>query len=256
MTSSLRRALPFLVAALTIAAAPVKDYAPYPQPDHGYVTDIAHVLTAQEEERLEQWLIQTEQGTKTEIIVVTIRSLQDYPGSSNSSIEEFAKGLFNTWGIGNKPKNDGILLLVSVGDRKARIELGAGYPASRDTDANRIMQNTIVPEFRKGNYAAGIEKGVKAIIVEFTDYRVGVNWRLVMYPVLILIAVIVAISLFRSGRKGWGWVVVGLILLLILGLLRTLKEVNRFGKSSGWSAGGLGGFGGGFSSGGGATGSW
>ena len=96
MTSSLRRALPFFVAALTIAAAPVKDYAPYPQPDHGYVTDIADVLTAEEEERLEQWLIQTEQGTKTEIIVVTIRSLNDYPGSSNRSIEEFAKGLFNT----------------------------------------------------------------------------------------------------------------------------------------------------------------
>ena len=118
------------------------------------------------------------------------------------------------------------------------------------------MQNTIVPEFRKGNFAAGIEKGVKAIIVEFTDYRVGVNWLLIVYFGLILIAAFVAISLFRSGRKGWGWVVVGLILLLLLGLLRTLKEANRFGKSSGWSAGGLGGFGGGFSSGGGATGSW
>lgn len=256
MTSSLRRAFALLIAALTIAAAPVNDYAPFPQPDHGYVTDIAGVLTTHEEERLEQWLIQTEEGTKTEMIVVTIRSLQDYPGSSNSSIEEFAKGLFNKWGIGNKPKNDGILLLVSVGDRKARIESGAGYPASRDADANRIMQQTIVPEFRKENFAAGIEKGVKAIIVEFTDYRVGLNWLLVIYAALILIAAVVAISLFRSGRKGWGWVMVGLILLLLLGLLRALKEINRFKKSSGWSAGGLGGFGGGFSSGGGATGSW
>ena len=233
-----------------------KDYAPYPQPDHGYVTDIAGVLTPQQEERLEQWLIRTEEGTKTEIIVVTIRSIHDYPGTSNSSIEEFARGLFNKWGIGNLPKNDGILLLVSIGDRKARIELGAGYPASRDADASRIMQHTIVPQFRRGNYAAGIEKGVKAIIAEFTDYRVGVNWPLILYPVLIVIGIVVAISLFRSGRKGWGWVVVGLILLLILLLLRVLKEVTRFGKSSNWSPGGLGGFGGGFSSGGGATGSW
>lgn len=231
-------------------------YAPYPQPDHGYVTDIAHVLTPQQEERLEQWLIRTEEGTKTEVVVVTIRSMQDYPGSSNSSIEEFAKGLFNKWRIGNVAANDGILLLVSVEDRNARIELGAGYPASRNADANRIMQNTIVPEFRKGEYAAGIEKGVKAIVVEFTGYRIGVNWPLIASPILILIGVVVAISLFRSGRNGWGWVVIGLILVLLLVLLRALREVNRFGKSSGWSAGGLGGFGGGFSSGGGATGSW
>ncbi|HEU4522875.1 MAG TPA: TPM domain-containing protein [Thermoanaerobaculia bacterium] len=256
MTSSSRKAFAVLIAALTIAAAPVKDYAPYPQPDSGYVTDLAGLLSEQEEERLEQWLIRTEEGTRTEIIVVTIPSMRGYPGSSNGSIEEFARALFNTWGIGNRPKNDGILLFVSVNDRKARIELGAGYPASRDADANRIMQNTIVPEFRKGNLAKGIEKGVKAIVAEFTDYRVGVNWPLVMYPLLILIAAIVAISLFRSGRKGWGWVVVGLILLLLLALLRALKEVSRFGESSTWSPGGLGGFGGGSSRGGGATGSW
>ena len=256
MTSSLRRAFVLSLVALTVAAAPVQDYAPYPQPDAGYVTDLAGVLTTAEEERLEQWLIRTESGTKTEIIVVTIRSMKDYPGSADSSIEEFAKGLFNTWGIGNKSKNDGILLLVSVGDRNARIELGAGYPPARDSDANRIMQQTIVPEFRNDDYAAGIEKGVKAIIAEFTDFRVGVNWLLIMYGALILIAAVVAISLFRSGRKGWGWVVVGLILLLLLGLLRALKETRRFGKSSGWSPGGLGGFGGGSSRGGGATGSW
>src|SRR5688500_4415347 len=176
MTSSLLRAFVLSLAAMTAGAAAVKDYAPYPQPDHGYVTDLAGVLTPQQEERLEQWLIQTEAGTRTEIIVVTIRSIDDYPGSSNSSIEEFAKGLFNTWGIGNKPKNDGILLLVGVGDRRARIELGAGYPVPRNADANRVMQQTILPEFRKGDYAAGIEKGVKATIAEFTDYRVGLDW--------------------------------------------------------------------------------
>ncbi|HEX8043871.1 TPM domain-containing protein, partial [Candidatus Deferrimicrobium sp.] len=69
------------------------------------------VLTAQQEERLEQWLIQTEQGTNTEIIVVTIGSLQDYPGSNNGSIEEFAKGLFNTWVLGTKPISDGLALI-------------------------------------------------------------------------------------------------------------------------------------------------
>lgn len=256
MTSFLRNAIAVLAVTLTTTAASSQNYAPYPQPDSGYVTDLAGVLTDRQEERLEQWLIQTEHGTKNEIIVVTIPSMSSYPGSSNSSIETFATGLFNKWGIGNRPRNDGILLLVSVGDRKARIELGAGHVAARDAEASRIMQNTIVPEFRSGNYAAGIEKGVKEIISSFTDYRAGVNWPVVIYPALILAAVIVAISLFRNGRTGWGWVVVGLVLLLLLGLLRTLKEVTRFGRSSDWSPGGLGGFGGGSSSGGGATGSW
>lgn len=254
MTSSLLKGFAILLT-LAVTAAVAADDSPYPKPDSGYVTDLAGVLTDREEERLEQWLIQTEDGTKTEIIVVTIPSLREYPGSSNRSIEQFATALFDKWGIGNLPKNDGILLLVSVGDRKARIELGAGH-ASRDADANRIMQNEIVPEFRKGDYAGGIEKGVREIIVEFTDYRVGVNWPVVIYPALILVAGLVAISLFRSGRTGWGWVVVGLIIVLLLGLLRTLKEVNRFGRSKDWSPGGLGGFGGGSSRGGGATGSW
>ena len=205
MTSFLRNALAILVVTLTTTAASSQDYAPYPQPDNGYVTDLADVLTDRQEERLEQWLIQTEDGTKTEIIVVTIPSMRSYPGSSNTSIEEFATGLFNKWGIGNHPKNDGILMLVSVGDRKARIELGAGHVAARDAEASRIMQNTIVPEFRNGNYADGIEKGVKEVIATFTDYRVGVNWPVVIYPALILAAVIVATELFPFEPTTWTW---------------------------------------------------
>lgn len=188
--------------------------------------------------------------------MVTIRSIRDYPGTDNASIENFATALFKQWGIGNLPKNDGILLLVAVADRQARVELGAGYPPSRDADANLIMQKVIVPKFRQGEYARGIKDGVKAIVVEFTDYRIGINWALIVYPLLIIIAIVIAVSLFRHGRTGWGWVVVGLVLLLLLGFLRALKELNRFGSSKGWAAGGLGGFGGGFSKGGGATGSW
>jgi uncharacterized protein len=102
-----------------------KDYSPFPNPGSGYVTDIANVLTLEEEERIERWLWSTESKTGVEIIVVIIDSIRHYPGTPNSSIEPFAMGLFDAYGIGNMPENNGVLLLVAVRDRKARIELGA-----------------------------------------------------------------------------------------------------------------------------------
>jgi len=239
--------------------SPRKDYAPFPEPDAGYVTDIADLLTRDEEERIERWLWQTESRTGVEIIVVCIDSIRDYPGTPASSIEVFAMALFDRYGIGNMPDNNGVLLLVAVRDRKARIELGAGYGRRRDADARRIMDGEIVPSFRTEDYAGGVEKGVKAIMLEFAGVRVGLNWPLIAVAIAIPIVALIAVSLFRSGKRGWGWVCVGLLIVLILTLLwiirQTLLHMPK-GDSSGWSSGGLGGFGGGFSGGGGATGTW
>lgn len=252
-----------LLACLTFAdeekEAPGKDYAPFPQPDAGYVTDIADVLTRDEEEEIERWLWQTESRTNVEIIVVLIESIEDYPGTPNSSIETFATGLFDKYGIGNMPKNDGVLLLVAATDRNARIELGAGHGRSRDGDAVRIMNRVLVPRFKKEEYAEGVREGVQAIMLEFAGVRVGWNWPLIIVLAAIPIVAIIAYSLFKSGKRGWGWVFVGLLILLVLAaiwiVIQTLRHMPR-SRSSSWSSGGLGGFGGGFSGGGGATGSW
>jgi uncharacterized protein len=260
MSSSSSKALLAVFCGLFFAATPTQDYAPYPRPDSGYVTDLGGLLSPQEEERIEQWLIRVEASSRTEIIVVTINSIGDYPGTDNASIETFATALFNRWGIGNRPANDGILLLVAVRDRKARIELGAGYPASRNADATAIMQNLILPKFRDGKYAAGITNGVKAIVNEFTTTRIGLPWKLIGVGTLFIVCVLVSISLFMSGRRGWGWVFAGFALLLLLVLVylivAIIRDRMRYGRSGGWKAGGLGGFGGGFSRGGGATGGW
>ncbi len=259
-----------------------KDYSPYPHPDAGYVTDLAHLLTPDQEERIERWLWQTESRTGVEIIVVTIYSVRDYVGPTSISdaftkqlnekygafypespasvsIETFARGLFDKYGIGNMPQNNGVLLLVAVKDRKARIELGAGYAHARDADADRIMQQEILPYFRKDDYAGGITSGVKAIMLTFANVRVGYNWPLIIGITAIPVVGLIAYSLFRSGKRGWGWICVGLLIVLILFvlwvLLQTLRHMPR-GRSGGWSPGGAGGFGGGFSGGGGATGSW
>jgi len=236
-----------------------KDYSPFPNPDAGYVTDIGNLLTLDEEERIERWLWQAESRTGIEIIVVTVNSIADYPGTPNSSIKQFATGLFDTYGIGNMPKNDGVLLLVAVSDRKARIELGAGYGRLKDADARRIMGEEIVPSFRDEDYATGITKGVRAIMLEFAGLRVGINWLLIIVVVSILVVALIAFSLFKSGKRGWGWVCVGLLVVLVLALFWILRQMFQNmprGRSSGWSSGGRGGFGGGFSGGGGATGSW
>ena len=237
-----------------------KDYAPFPNPDAGYVTDIAGLLTDAEEEKIEQWLWRTESKTGVENAVVIISSIKDYKGTPNYSIEQFAEGLFNRYRIGNLPKNDGVLLLVTRKDRKVRIELGKHYGRARGRDARRIMQKVIIPRFKEDDYAAGITDGVRAIMREFAGVRIGINWPLIILLIAIPILVLIIVSLFRSGKRGWGWVCVGLLIVAVMGVLwvvwTTVKHMPR-GRSGGWSSGGFGGgFGGGSSGGGGATGSW
>ncbi len=236
-----------------------KDYRPYPQPDSGYVSDHADVLTVDQEEEIERWLWQVESRTEVEIIVVIIESMGAYPNTANGSIEAFATALFDTYGIGNMPKNDGILLLVSIKDRKARIELGKYYGHGRDGDAERIMQKTLIPHFKKEQYAAGIRAGVKDLMTEFADVRVGFPWSLIFIPLGMAVVAGTAFSLFRQGKRGWGWVLVGIFFVLGLVLLRIIVGILQqmpIDHSSGWSSGGIGGFGGGSSGGGGASGSW
>jgi len=237
-----------------------KDYAPYPQPDSGYVTDLANLLTIEEEEEIEVWLWQVESKTGVEIAVLTINSISDYPGTSNSSLQSFAKGLFNEYGIGNMPKNNGILLLIAKKDRKAKIELGAYYGHTRDMDALKIMDNKIIPYFKKDAYAKGIMNGVKAIVYEFSGCRIGIPWNLIIMLLAIPVCILIAYSLFKNGKRGWGWVVIGMIFIIILVSLRVIFTIIKHlpsSRSSSWSSGGFGGgFGGGFSGGGGASGSW
>jgi uncharacterized protein len=250
----------FLCSSASLAADTAKNYAPYPQSDRGYVTDHADLLTDAQEEELESWIYTCEKEYGFEMAVVTIRSVWDYPGTANSSIESFATGLFNAYGIGNMPRNDGVLLLVAVKDRKARIELGAYYGGSRDSDSNRIMQNVIIPQFKKDRYDKGIMNGTRAIIKEFAGVRIISGWVKVIIVGLIVVLIPVTISLFRSGKRGWGWVCVGLIVVLLLALFVLMKKTVENlpeGDGDGGGVGGFGGgFGGGFSGGGGATGSW
>lgn len=147
-------------------------------------------------------------------------------------------------------------------ESRSGIEIASRRPSrsQRDADAARVMQQSILPHFRDDDYSEGITEGVRALASEFASLRLGFPRRLVWTSGAILAGILIAISLFRNGKRGWGWVVVGFVFVALLFVFRMLQGIARHmpeSSSSSWSPGGFGGgFGGGFSGGGGATGSW
>lgn len=182
------------------------------------------------------------------LFVVTISSLSNY-GASGLGVEGYATALFNHWGIGSQARNYGILLLVSTGDRKARIELGAGYGRNQDAASQDIMQSLIIPAFKRDDYSTGIVDGVRGLDAMARGLALPMptppKWLLPSLIIGGILFVLMIINLFRSGRSGWAWALIAALAALIFFALRN--------ANSGSSAGG---FGGGTSGGGGATGSW
>lgn len=205
------------------------------------------------------------------LIVVTIESMGRY-SSRSMTIEQFSSTLYNQWGIGyleknGKPWNKGILLLVSRDDRKARIELGAGYGHTKDAECNAIMQNQIISRFKASKFSAGIRSGVEALDAMAreqegkkiqTEEEESSLWFL--NPWILVVAAIfifTIVSSARSGRIGLAWMLWGALFSVLGWLLHSMgtAKVESGGDGGGGSFSG-GSFGGGFSGGGGATGSW
>jgi uncharacterized membrane protein YgcG len=135
----------------------------YPPPVDKYVNDYAKVLGRSEERELRAMLSDLDGRTGTEATVLTIGSVSDY-GTEGTTIELFATNLFNTWGIGNRQRNDGLLILVAVNDRKARIELGSGYSEELNEVMQDILDEKMLPYFREDDYDRGLREGVQAVI--------------------------------------------------------------------------------------------
>jgi uncharacterized protein len=146
-------ALGFLFAfATSVIAAPT-----YPELT-GRVTDEAGLLSAEDRAAIESELAALEQTSTDQLAVVTVKSLQGYP------IEDYGIGLARTWGIGQKDKDNGTLLIVAPNERKVRIEVGRRLePMLTDTMSMLIIENAILPKFRRGDFAGGIKDGVRDI---------------------------------------------------------------------------------------------
>ena len=219
------------------------------------------------------------------IIVVTIPSMAPYGGGP---IEELATRWFNEWGIGKgaeSGRNKGILLLISVGDRRARIELGADYGSAWDAHCQRIMDGIIIPHFKQGDYKSGIVAGVRALgemaamdinapptaswESKLDEFQKGIASDEPLTPMTIVprnlgflfigMSVILFICAFVFPKYRKILIQIAVLLITVSLALYVLLIVLAFltrGSSRGGGFSSSGGFGGGFSGGGGATGSW
>lgn len=151
------------IATLVMSLLPVTAQTNYPIAGDAYVNDYAQLLTPEDAASIRQSFAQLEAQQGIEAVVVTIESIQAY-ATDDKTVESFATHLFNTWGIGHAEKNNGILVLVAVGDRAVRIEAGAGYGTSLDSPLKKIIDQAMVPRFKQGDYSSGIRSGAEAII--------------------------------------------------------------------------------------------
>ena len=123
------------------------------------VTDVTGTLSAQNIARLEQKLAAFEREKGVQVAVLIVPTVQP------ESIEEYAVRVFEQWKLGRKRVDDGVLLVVAKNDRKLRIEVGYGLEgALNDATAKRIISDDIVPHFKHGDFAAGIDAGVSRIL--------------------------------------------------------------------------------------------
>ncbi|ADN02288.1 TPM domain-containing protein [Spirochaeta thermophila] len=233
-----------------------------PDTPAGRVNDFADILATETEQTLEQLLARYEEATTNQLVVVTVPSL------GGESIESYSISLAEKWKIGQKDKDNGVILLVAPRERLVRIEVGYGLePVLTDATSALIIQRTILPAFREGAYDEGVRLGVEKIIEATTDEETRSRIFSGYTP-----AEPDAPSLLED-RALWGVVLFlgALFLILFLDQARGSHTVGRrrrrriplywwFGGGSGggsWGSGGGGfsGGGGGFG-GGGASGGW
>src|SRR5262245_15836086 len=181
----------------------------------GRVVDEAGLYDPAAKAALEKKLADFETKTTGQLVVVTLKSLQ------GTSIEDYGYQLGRHWGIGQKEKNSGALLIVVPSERKVRIEVGYGLEGElTDAVSKLIIEHAIVPRFRAGDFAGGVNRGVDDIIHALNDpdeWRARARQRpdgqaLGFNIVLALLLVIVVIIILRSiaqsqqssatGRRG------------------------------------------------------
>ena len=247
--------VPLLLMLLPVA--PAHGAATFPV-TQGFVTDAANVIPAETARRIEVRLEELRARTGTEVAVVTV------PSISPLTIEEYATELFARWGIGQKGKDTGVLIVVAVKERKVRIETGYGIePILPDGKAGAIIREVMLPRFKQGALGEGLAAGAEAV-AEIVARAEGITlspspgprlpnrspppaivWPLILIAFLGLFwALPFWLARLRHGGFFWG------------GGPLTWGGGYGSGFGGGGFSGGFGGFGGGGSGGGGASGGW
>lgn len=223
----------------------------------GRVQDEAGLLSPALRERIDGMLFAYQQQTGHQLALLTVRSLE------GDSLEEFSIRVVEAWQLGDKQRDDGVLLLVAVAERKLRIEVGYGLEGDLpDAIASRIIRDVISPAFRRGEPQAGIVAGLQAIMQATGGANIPVPESNVPrqrsrsserqppggFSLLVLVGMVLLVLLGggRGGRSG------------LLAAAPFLLGGHRGYRGGGFGGGGGGGFrgGGGGFGGGGASGDW
>ncbi len=134
----------------------------------GRVVDNAGILSLKTKEQLNKILKNFENKTTNQVVVVTLKSLQ------GTSISDFGYQLGRYWGIGQKNKNNGVLLIIAPNEKKVRIEVGYGLEGTlTDAISSVIIHQKIIPYFKKGDFDKGVLEGTKAILLSLKDIYVS-----------------------------------------------------------------------------------
>ncbi|PZD71452.1 hypothetical protein C1752_06369 [Acaryochloris thomasi RCC1774] len=217
------------IASSTLPAIAVSiEQVPNPRQNNGgWVTDMADVLSAPTELKLNQMISELEAENSSEIAVVTVPET-----SPSKSPKTFATELFNTWGIGKKGKDNGVLFLVSKGDRRVEIETGYGIePILPNTEVKQLIDDQIIPSLKQDHFDQGVLSGTSVLVTALQNKDSGRSSR----P-------------WSTWIKQWWKIMLFGILWLCSLFFNRGSSHNHHAGSSG------GGFGGGSSGGGGAGG--
>ncbi len=229
-----------------------------PPGEREFVRDLAEMIADADETKIRQACDKLLTAKATPIIVVTIVSMAKH-GGADMRIETFTRLLFDQWGVGHaelsgQAWNTGILMLVSKGDRKLWIEMGAGWDQSKHAVAKRIIDEQIIPRFKAGNFSEGIVAGVESLDKMARGLKLPRRkrpwWHYGLMVGFVGLLIFTIFSLIRRGSGGWAWLFWGAAFALIGYLLYSMLRSS--GRGGGFSGGS---FGGGFG-GGGAGGSW
>lgn len=250
MTSAMVKLKIALFAMLVLIAR--TSYAlDIPERPNRLVNDYAGMLSAAETQALERKLVAYDDSTSTQIAIVVIASLE------GDDLFDYSQRLAESWGIGGKENDNGVLLLIAQAERKIRIHTGYGTEgAIPDAIAKRIIEQEIKPAFQQGNIYGGIDQGTNAMISALAgEYqstgtkKSGKNKTPAFFVILILFLIFFVFGGRRrytgygnSGRRYYGTPFIG--------------GFGSGGGFGGGSGGGFGGFGGGGFGGGGASGGW
>ena len=267
---TLRRALAQMAGALlTLAALLLPGLASaqsFPALT-GPVVDQANVIPADVEARIGQKLVALKTQSQRQLQVVTVASLEDY------DIADYANRLFRSWQLGDKERNDGVMLVVAPNQRRMRIEVGYGMePIITDGFSFLVINKVITPRFKAGDLPGGIEGGIDALITQMTlppeqaaqiaaqanaqqKSQAKFNPAALVWPLIFLMFFI--LPMIRRMRGGQNYRSSGLSQVIMWSVLDGMLRGGRGGGGSDWGGGGGGwGGGGGSSGGGGASGGW